>query len=105
MPQTNKIIEEILKKVVSSQIEPIQNSLAILERRVLATEKNLENKMDNLEGNLGTKLDRLIGDVSDFAGKVQKFDEEQTVLSSHSSQHSDLIDKLHLKVFGTPAFA
>jgi len=38
--------------------------------------------------------------VDGLAGDFKKFDEEQTIISGHQSNHSDRIEKLEKKVFG-----
>mgnify|MGYP001563454576 FL=1 len=55
--------------------------------------KEFAHKMEQRFESISETMDSIVGDF-------KKFDEEQTILSHHQSNHSDRIEKLEKKVFG-----
>ncbi|KKR26247.1 MAG: hypothetical protein UT58_C0017G0001, partial [Microgenomates group bacterium GW2011_GWC1_39_7b] len=43
--------------------------------------------------------DKVMNHIDGLAKGFKKFDEEQTILSAHSKNHTDRIEKLEKKVF------
>lgn len=76
---TKQIIIEAVRDVVKEEVKPIKEELSQVKTRL----SKLENKVDFLTDT-----------VIDFAGSVKKFDEEQTILSSHVSDHTNQLEKL-----------
>ena len=114
MPLTKKIIEEVVRDVVKSELTEVSTKLIRIESSLDNVENRLgdvENRLDKVENSLDkvenrlevveNKVDKLNTTVTDFAGQVKKFDEEQTVLSDHVSNRTDRIEKLEVSVFGT----
>jgi predicted nuclease with TOPRIM domain len=96
MPLTQKIIEDVVRNVVKSELK---SGLSEVRSKLIGVEDrlaSLETKVDKLE----TKVTKLDETVTDLAGQFKKFDEEQTVLSDHSAKHTDRIENLEMSVFG-----
>lgn len=64
-------------------------------------ENSIENRMNSLEVKMEDRFDRVMTALVDIAGQFRKFGEEQAVLSSHSKKHTDRIENLEKKVFGS----
>ena len=85
MPLTKQIIIDAVRGVVKEELKPVNARLF-----------EVENKLDKLE----SKFDIMSNTLTDFAGQVKKFDEEQTVMSGQLSNRTDRIENIEIKVFG-----
>ena len=54
-----------------------------------------------MEKKFDLKFDMVLEQLTDIAGQFKKFDEEQVVLSNRVSIHTDQIEALQIKVFGS----
>lgn len=90
MPLTKQIIQGVVHKEVKSELIPITKKLDGLS--------DWFDTLSNQVGNLTNKVDKLTDIVTDFAGSVKKFDEEQTVMSGQVSNLADRVDKIELSV-------
>ncbi len=63
--------------------------------------KDLSAKIETLSQSLDQKYSTMMGHLVDIAGKFQKFGEEQETTSYRQANHTDRIEKLEKKVFGT----
>ena len=88
MQLTKQIIDEVVQKSIKAEFIPLKQRL---------------NEMDSKIDTLGEKIDKLTDIVTDFAGSVKKFDEEQTVLSGQMINRTDRIEKLEIGMFGQVA--
>lgn len=76
MPLTKQIIQTVVRDEIRAELEPL----------------NL--KIDTL----ADKVDNLTNIVTDFAGSVKKFDEEQVLLSARVSDTIERVEKLEFAV-------
>jgi hypothetical protein len=58
-----------------------------------------EEKDEKQFEELNSKLDKMMSHIVFLMGAYKKFDEEHTVLSEHSREHEDRIEKLEHEVF------
>ncbi len=63
--------------------------------------KDLSTKIDALNKSLDQKYSTMMEHLVDIAGKFKKFGEEQETTSYRQAGHTDRIEKLEKKVFGT----
>jgi hypothetical protein len=81
-------------------------------RDIFATEKFIFSVVNNLERIVDKRFteaeekaedrfDKMMTQLVDIAGQFKKFGEEQTILSAHSSSHTDRIESLEKKVFSS----
>jgi uncharacterized protein YceH (UPF0502 family) len=91
--------EELLERLEEKIDNGQKQNEAYTWRVVNIVENNLIDKLVEHEKKEEERYEKLITHLVDIAGKFKKFDEEQTVLSANSSQHSDRIEKLEKVVF------
>ncbi|MEK7091283.1 MAG: hypothetical protein AAB887_02120 [Patescibacteria group bacterium] len=63
--------------------------------------KDLGTKIETLSKSLDQKYNTMMEHLVDIAGKFKKFGEEQETTSFRQANHSDRIEKLEKKVFGS----
>ncbi|KKS32554.1 MAG: hypothetical protein UU93_C0006G0033 [Candidatus Amesbacteria bacterium GW2011_GWA2_42_12] len=90
------LTSQIIKAVVS---EEVKYSTSVLQSEMSEVRKEIKT----LEKKFDLKFDTVIEQLTDLAGKFNKFDEEQTVLSGQMSDRTDRIEKLEVATFGVAA--
>lgn len=65
-------------------------------------EEKMDKKFEQVEKKAEKRFDKMMTQLIDIAGQFKKFGEEQTILSAHSKDHTDRIEKLEKAVFNTP---
>ncbi len=68
-------------------------------RVVNGSEGRLDKRIDGLENKMDKRFDKAMTVLDSIAGQFKKFDEERLLLSDHSRDHGDRIEKLEKKVF------
>lgn len=90
------LTRQIIKAVVS---EEVKSSTSVLQSEI----SEVRNEIKTLEKKFDKKFDTVIEQLTDIAGKFNKFDEEQTILSGQMSNCTDRIEKLEVATFGVAA--
>lgn len=62
-------------------------------------EENIDNKFDRADAKAEKRHSEVMGHLDGLAKGFKKFDEEQVVLSAHSKDHTDRIEKLENAVY------
>ncbi len=93
MPLTQKIIEDVIRKVIVSELTGVNAKLHTISSDVSVVKEDLKK--------LSKKVSNLSDTVTSFSADVQKFDQEQTILSSQIPNRTDRIEKLEKIVFGS----
>lgn len=68
---------------------------------VSQAENRIEEKIEESDKKNEKRFNKTINHLVKIAGQFKKFGEEQVVLSSHSKEHGDRIEKLESVVFTT----
>ena len=63
--------------------------------------KELDDKFDLYESKMEKRFDKVMAHLDKLIGLFKKVDEERVILSAHSKNHTDRIEKLEKKVFKT----
>lgn len=63
--------------------------------------KALEGQVSKFELKMNKRFDKVMTHLDGLAKGFKKFDEEQVILSAHSRDHNDRIEKLENAVFLT----
>lgn len=104
MPLTKQIIQTIVHEEVRAAFTPVLERLDGLENNFNGFAGKVDLFKDRFDGltqkvdNLADKVDNLTNIVTDFAGSVKKFDEEQVLLSARVSDTIDRVEKLEFAI-------
>lgn len=90
MPLTSKIFEELIEKILDRRLKP-------LFELILESHKTNQAQFKKMN----VKIDKSQEHVDWFIGKYTKLDEEHDVIANQVSKHSDRIENLETKVFGS----
>jgi predicted nucleic acid-binding Zn-ribbon protein len=85
---SQSITGEILLKFQS-----LRDEIVVMQDQIKALQENF-NK-------LNTQMTKFYDLIDGVMGDFKKFDEEQTLLSGRVSDHTDRLEKIEEKVFGT----
>jgi hypothetical protein len=85
MIKTNQIIKEIVHQEIQVELIPVNAKLDEISKVLNVLSKDVTNIKNT---------------VTDLAGDIRRFDQEQTVMSSHVLSNTDRIENLETKVFG-----
>lgn len=88
MSVSQSITGEILLKFQS-----LRDEIVVMQDQIKALQENF-NK-------LNTQMTKFYDLIDGVMGDFKKFDEEQTLLSGRVSDHTDRLEKIEEKVFGT----
>jgi hypothetical protein len=83
-------------------IKPSKNKVAsesFVYGVVGRSEDRLEGRIGNMEDKMESRFNKVMTALVNIAGQFKKFDEERTLLSARSKNHSDRIEKLESTVF------
>ncbi|PIP57367.1 hypothetical protein COX03_03470 [Candidatus Woesebacteria bacterium CG22_combo_CG10-13_8_21_14_all_39_10] len=64
-------------------------------------EENIDNKFDKADAKAEKRHSEVMNHLDGLAKGFKKFDEEQVILSAHSKDHTDRIEKLENTVYAT----
>ncbi len=113
----NRLIKELSSKIdkfqlnVNSKFEKIDSRFTKMDSRFTRVEtsldfirmdvKNVEKQSEEIDKRNERRYSKVMDHIDGLAKGFKKFDEEQTILSNHSIKHTDKIERLEKKVFGT----
>ena len=66
---------------------------------VFSSEIRIEKKLDSIESKMEDRFNKVMTSLDKLAGLFKKVDEERIILSAHSKNHTDRVEKLEKKVF------
>jgi len=107
---TNKLIKALSEKIdkfqinVNSKFGKIDSRLGKVETSIDFVRmdiKEVEKKTEEIDSRNEKRYSKVMEHIDGLAKGFKKFDDEQTVLSGHSKNHTDRIEKLEKKVFAT----
>ncbi len=91
---TIKLIKDLSKKF-DSRFDKMEVSLDFVKMDV----KRIEKQAEEIDKRNEKRYNKVMNHIDGLAKGFKKFDEEQTLLSAHSKNHTDRIEKLEEKVF------
>lgn len=100
---TRQIIKAVVSEEVKSSTSILHSEISRVNSNLSSEISGLKSEIKNLEKKFDQKFDTVIEQLTDIAGKFNKFDEEQTILSGQMSNRTDRIEKLEVSVFGVVA--
>jgi len=75
------------------KFQSLRDEIVVMQDQIKALQENF-NK-------LNTQMTKFYDLIDGVMGDFKKFDEEQTLLSGRVSDHTDRLEKIEEKVFGT----
>lgn len=93
VPQS--ITGEILLKFQS-----MRDEIVLMKDKIVLIQEQIRILQDNFS-KLNTQMTKFYDLIDAVMGDFKKFDEEQTLLSGRMSDHTDRLEKIEEKVFGT----
>jgi hypothetical protein len=99
---TAKLIKDLSKKIdkfqsnVNSRFGKVDVKLDFIKMDV----KGVDKHADEIDKRNEKRHNKIMNHVDGLVKGFKKFDEEQVLLSAHSKNHTDRIEKLEKKVLG-----